>query len=162
MSRIENISQRSKNQILERLKRAYQIPEFERKPNIDPVIHIQRSGEMLAEMKRKMADNKYIVEECNEGDLESKINEIVKSYGYQKMIYSESLDLDLDKIEATQKICFNQEIENLREEVFHSDFSVVRARVGVSSHGVALVHSCKTQPRMLSLAPTLCIMLLKK
>lgn len=72
------------------------------------------------------------------------------------------MGLDLNKIEATQKICFNQEIENLREDVFHSDFSVIRARVGVSSHGVALVHSSKTQPRMLSLAPTLCIMLLKK
>lgn len=161
-SRIESISERSKKQILERLARAYQIPEFERKPNIDPVIHIRSSGEKLEEMKRKMTDNKYIVEECEENELEDKINQIVKGYGYQKMIYSESLGLDLDKIEASQKVCFNQEIENLREEVFHSDFSVVRARVGVSSHGVALVHSHKTQPRMLSLAPTLCIVLLKK
>lgn len=161
-SRIENISQRSKKQILERLKRAHKIPEFERQPSIDPVVHIQRSGEMLEEMKHKMTDNKYIVEECESGELENKINEIVRGYGYQKMIYSESLGLDLDKIEATQKVCFNQEIENLRTEVFHSDFSIVRARVGVSSHGVALVHSSKAQPRMLSLAPTLCIMLLKK
>lgn len=161
-SRIEGISQRSKKQILERLKRAYQIPEFESKPNIDPVIHIQRDEDKLSEMKRKMTDNKYIVEECSKSDLENKINEIVKGYGYQKMIYSESLELDLDKIEAAQKVCFNQEIENLREEVFHSDFSVVHARVGVSSHGVALVHSHKTQPRMLSLAPMLCIILLKK
>ncbi|WP_297809753.1 lactate utilization protein C [uncultured Helicobacter sp.] len=161
-SRIEKISQRSKGQILERLKKAYKMPEFERKASIDPVAHIQKSDEMLEEMKRKMTDNKYIVEQCDGISLESKINEIVKSYGYQKMIYGESLELDINKIEATQKICFNQEIENLRTDVFHSDFSIVRARVGVSSHGVALVHSSKMQPRMLSLAPTLCIMLLKK
>lgn len=161
-SRIEKISQRSKGQILERLKKAHKMPDFEYKASVDPVVHIQRSGEKLEEMKRKMTDNKYIVEECDSGSLESKINEIVKSYGYQKMIYSESLGLDIDKIEATQKVCFNQEIENLRAEVFHSDFSVVRAKFGISSHGVALVHSSRAQPRMLSLAPTLCIMLLKK
>lgn len=158
-----DISQRSKEKILKRIKEGYKDSQFVRKESIDPVEHIQRSNEnMLEEMKRKMTDNKYIVEECKEAELEDKINAIVAGYGYEKMLYSESLGLNLDKIKATKKVCFNQEIECLREEVFHSDFSIIHARVGVSSHGVALVYSKSTQPRMLSLAPTLCIVLLKK
>ena len=57
-SRIEKISQRSKGQILERLKKAHKMPDFEYKASVDPVVHIQRSGEKLEEMKRKMTDNK--------------------------------------------------------------------------------------------------------
>ena len=79
-SRIEKISQRSKGQILERLKKAHKMPDFEYKASVDPVVHIQRSGEKLEEMKRKMTDNKYTVEECDSGSLESKINEIVNKY----------------------------------------------------------------------------------
>lgn len=78
------------------------------------------------------------------------------------MIYGADLNLNLEQIKAEKKICFDKEIENLRSEVFHSDFSIIHARAGVSSHGVALIPSSKTQPRMLSLAPKLCIVLLKK
>ncbi|HHY2377507.1 TPA: LutC/YkgG family protein, partial [Campylobacter jejuni] len=77
-------------------------------------------------------------------------------------IYGADLNLNLEQIKAEKKICFDKEIENLRSEVFHSDFSIIHARAGVSSHGVALIPSSKTQPRMLSLAPKLCIVLLKK
>ncbi|MBT0605039.1 LutC/YkgG family protein, partial [Campylobacter lari] len=117
---------------------------------------------MYSELKEKMSANKYIVEESSLEKLEEKINQIVKSYGYKSLIYPDNLNLDINKIEAEKKTCFNQEIEKIRKEVFHSDFSIIQARVGVSSHGVALVLSDKTQPRMLSLAPMLCIVLLKK
>ncbi|WP_141083874.1 LutC/YkgG family protein, partial [Campylobacter jejuni] len=83
-------------------------------------------------------------------------------YGFKSMIYGADLNLNLEQIKAEKKICFDKEIENLRSEVFHSDFSIIHARAGVSSHGVALIPSSKTQPRMLSLAPKLCIVLLKK
>ncbi len=162
MSRIDNISKRSKEQILNRLKNTYNANDFTRTPSIDPVEHIVKNADKLADMKQKMSDNKYIVDECLDGDLESKINEIVTKYGFSKMIYGEGLGLDLDKINAKEKVLFNKEIENLRSEVFHSDFSVIRAKCGVSSHGVALVLSSPKQPRMLSLAPTLCIILLDK
>ncbi|EKG3604714.1 lactate utilization protein C [Campylobacter upsaliensis] len=162
MSRIEEISAKSKEAILSNLKKAYVDKEFIRSPSIDPVEHIVTGGQMLEEMKRKMSDNKYIVEESTGDKLEEKINEIVQSYGYESLIYGESLGLDLVKIKAQKKICFDKEIENLRSEVFHSDFSIIHAHCGVSSHGVALVLSSKKQPRMLSLAPKLCIILLQK
>lgn len=163
MNKIDEISARSKESILAKLEDAYKQEDFSYEASIDPILHIASSKlSVLEEMKQKMSDNKYIVEEANEQSLEEKINEIVENYGYEKLIYPANLDLNLEKIKAKEKICFDKEIEDLRSEVFHSDFSIINAKAGVSSHGVALVLSSKEQPRMLSLAPKLCIMLLKK
>lgn len=160
-NRVE-ISKRSKEAILVGLKKGYKDAEFKRVPSADPAVHIKSSGEMLSEMKQKMTDNKFIVEESDKAHLEAKINEIVAGYGYEKLIYPSNLGLDLSKINASEKICFDKEVESLRKEVFHSEFSIINASCGVSSHGVVCVISSKEQPRMLSLAPTLCIILLKK
>lgn len=160
-NRVE-ISKRSKEAILAGLKKGYKDAEFKRVPSADPAVHIKSSGEMLSEMKQKMTDNKFIVEESDKAHLEAKINEIVAGYGYEKLIYPSNLGLDLSKINASEKICFDKEVESLRKEVFHSEFSIINASCGVSSHGVVCVISSKEQPRMLSLAPTLCIILLKK
>lgn len=162
MSRIDEISTKSKENILAKLEYAYEEKNFERIESIDPLEHIQNTADALTQMKQKMSDNKYIVEEANADTLEEKINEIAKNYGYKKLLYPKDLPLNLSKIQASEKICFDKEIEELRHEVFDSDFSIIEARAGVSSHGVALVLSSKKQPRMLSLAPKLCIMLLKK
>lgn len=160
-NRVE-ISKRSKEAILAGLKKGYKDAEFKRVPSADPAVHIKSSGEMLSEMKQKMTDNKFIVEESDKAHLEAKINEIVANYGYEKLIYPSNLGLDLSKINASEKICFDKEVESLRKAVFHSEFSIINASCGVSSHGVVCVISSKEQPRMLSLAPTLCIILLKK
>ena len=160
-NRVE-ISKRSKEAILAGLKKGYKDAEFKRVPSADPAVHIKSSGEMLSEMKQKMTDNKFIVEESDKAHLEAKINEIVAGYGYEKLIYPSNLGLDLSKINASEKICFDKEVESLRKAVFHSEFSIINASCGVSSHGVVCVISSKEQPRMLSLAPTLCIILLKK
>ena len=160
-NRVE-ISKRSKEAILAGLKKGYKDAEFKRVPSADPAVHIKSSGEMLSEMKQKMTDNKFIVEESDKAHLEAKINEIVANYGYEKLIYPSNLGLDLSKINASEKICFDKEVESLRKEVFHSEFSIINASCGVSSHGGVCVISSKEQPRMLSLAPTLCIILLKK
>ncbi|EIQ6975637.1 lactate utilization protein C [Campylobacter coli] len=162
MSKINEISNKSKEKILLALNEAYEAKDFTYQASIDPVEHIQTKEDALAEMKQKMSDNKYIVENATKETLEEKINEIITKYNYKKMIYGTDLGLDLNKIQAEEKICFDKEIENLRYEVFHSDFSIVHARAGVSSHGIALIPSSKGQPRMLSLAPKLCIVLLKK
>lgn len=157
-----DISKRSKEVMLNELKKGYKDKNAHFTPSIDPVMHIKGTDNALEEMKQKMRDNKFIVEESDKAHLEDKINEITALYGYEKLLYPSNLGLNLDKIKASDKICFDKEIENLRKEVFHSEFSIIHARCGVSSHGVVCVLSSKEQPRMLSLAPTLCIILLKK
>ncbi|EJQ5726069.1 lactate utilization protein C, partial [Campylobacter coli] len=131
MSKINEISNKSKEKILSALNEAYEAKDFTYQASIDPVEHIQTKEDALAEMKQKMSDNKYIVENATKETLEEKINEIITKYNYKKMIYGTDLGLDLNKIQAEEKICFDKEIENLRYEVFHSDFSIVHARAGV-------------------------------
>ena len=162
--KINQISSKSRETILQNIKQKYKANDFKYIDTIDPVIHIKRDAleDSLSEMKRKMTDNKFIVEECNKDQLEDKINEIVLNYNYKKMIYGIGLKLNISKIKADEKICFDREIEDLRSEVFHSDFSIIHAKYGISTHGVVCVLSSKEQPRMLSLAPTLCIILLEK
>lgn len=161
---IKKISAQSKKKILQALATKTQLKDFSPVATSDPVMHIKRNTQedALNEMKRKMSDNKFIVEQANKDELEEKINAIVALYGYEKMIYGTGLKLDLTKIKASEKICFDKPIEDLRTELFHSEFSVIEAKCGISSHGVVCVLSSKEQPRMLSLAPTLCIILLEK
>lgn len=159
---IEHITLRSRESILEKSKRAYINPSLPHDPTSDPVVHIKTGEDKVSDMISRMKENKFMVETCEEGSLEETINKIASSYGFKSMIYPKNLGIDTDKILADKKTCYNKDIESIRHDVFHSDFSVVRAMAGVASHGVALVVSSSEQPRMISLSPALCIMLLKK
>lgn len=158
------ISARSREAILSAVREKSLFEDFSRVESNDPVVHLAQnsSEDALTQMKRKMSENKFIVEDGVAGNLEDKINEITAQYGYTKMLYGTGLGLDLSKINATQKVCFDKPIENLRKEVFHSEFSIIHADFGIATHGVVCVTSSPKQPRMLSLAPTLCIILLDK
>lgn len=103
MSKIDEISSKSKASILEHLKKAYKETDFTRIESIDPVEHIQTTQDMLAEMKQKMSDNKYIVENATKDTLEEKINEIVARYGFKSMIYGADLNLNLEQIKAEKR-----------------------------------------------------------
>ncbi|WP_199774691.1 LUD domain-containing protein, partial [Campylobacter jejuni] len=83
-------------------------------------------------------------------------------YGFKSMIYEADVNLNIEQTKAEKRIGFDKESENLRSEVFHRDLSIIHARAGVSFRGVAVIPSSKAQPKMLSLASKLCIVLLKK
>lgn len=160
---IEAISQRSREAILGRIKNTAPVEQCSHDVDYDPVAHIVMQDDLIENLKNNMTNNKFIVHDIDEASLIDTINAITKEHGLDKnFIYGPSLALDIDKINAQNKVCFDKAIEDVREEVFASSFSVIHAYAGVSSHGVACVVSSETQPRMLSLAPTLCIMLLKK
>ena len=84
MSKINEISNKSKEKILSALNEAYEAKDFTYQASIDPVEHIQTKEDALAEMKQKMSDNKYIVENATKETLEEKINEIITKYNYKK------------------------------------------------------------------------------
>lgn len=161
---IEEISKRSREAILNKVSQGYKESNFCRKETQNPVVHIKTTDDHFTDMITRMTENKYIVEQCSKDELEDTINKIVASYNMSSMMYPSDLDkiINLDKIQASSKLCFDKPIEEIRHEVFHTDFSIIQARAGVASHGVCLVTSSDKQARMLSLAPTLCIMLLKK
>lgn len=158
---INQISKRSKEQILNAVECG--IRHELNTPSSDPSVHIIQTDNPLEETKTKMADNKFQVHEVDGLDkIYDEINTIVSSYGYQSLIYPDGLSINVEKVNANKKICFNKPIEELRTEVFHSDFSIIDAAFAISSHGIACIKSSAKQPRMLSLAPTLCIVLLDK
>lgn len=158
---INNISNRSRNQILNALENGVK-GDFVGN-EIDPSIHIKKEQNPLDEIKLKMSENKFIVSEVDGiNQVYDEINKIASSYNCSSLIYPEGLSIDINKIDAKKKTCFNKSIEELRDEVFDSDFSIIDTAFGISSHGIACVISSKNQPRMLSLAPMLCIMLLDK
>lgn len=161
---IKQISTKSKEQILNALPKL----ELENIKTLDPSVHILQSDDILNELITKMNENKYITHLCEKDKVVDKINEITAKYNAQKMLYPPNIssfgDFDddmVDKINATQKVCFDKDIEQMRDIVFHSDFSVINAAFGVSSHGVLCIHS-DMGARMLSLAVPLCIILLNK
>ena len=160
MSRIEEISQASKKKIIEAAKNG--VKNESSQITSDPSKFIIQDEQKLDEMLRKMAENKFEVKFLDESSIISEINQITSQYGYESLIYPEDLGIDIEAINASKKLCYDQQIETIRSEVFEYDFSVINALLGVSSHGVACVVSSKKQPRMLSLSPKLCIMLLKK
>ncbi|MBZ7985687.1 lactate utilization protein C [Campylobacter sp. Cr9] len=159
--RIEEISNRSRNQILNAIECGIKHELNEK--SVDPSVHIKQSDNPLEETKIKMSENKFEVHEVDGLDnVYDEINKITSSYGYTSLIYPKSLSANVEKINASKKVCFDKSVEELRSEVFHSDFSVIDVEFAISSHGVACVKSSASQPRMLSLAPMLCIMLLDK
>lgn len=159
---IEQISSRSREDILAKLAEGYQDPEISDEIPEDPVNNVVFSGDLYTNMVNNMRSNKFEVHEVKESEVIDTINSIARSYNARKLLYPASLKLDMNKIEAAEKQCFDQEIEKIREQVFTYDFSIIEAKYGVSSHGIVCLCSTPEQPRMLSLAPPLCIMLLKK
>ena len=66
MNRIDEISARSKEDILAKLENAYKQEDFSHQSSTDPIEHIAISNlSPLEEMKQKMSENNYIVEEAN-------------------------------------------------------------------------------------------------
>ncbi|MCI6863072.1 LutC/YkgG family protein [Anaerobiospirillum succiniciproducens] len=159
---IASISSLSREEILKKVRAGYQDPAFCRKETEDPVVHIVMKEDLIENIKENMTNNKFVVHDVNEADLYNTINEITASHNAKSMVYPKDLGLDLEKITASSQLCFDRQIEDIRKLVFHTDFSIINAFAGVASHGAACVTSTENQPRMLSLVPPLCIILLKK
>ena len=118
--------------------------------------------DLIENIKENMTNNKFVVHDVNEANIyQIPINPITASHNAKSMVYPKDLGLDLEKITASSQLCFDRQIEDIRKQVFHTDFSIINAFAGVASHGAACVTSTENQPRMLSLVPPLCIILLK-
>ena len=113
-------------------------------------------------MKQNMTNNKFVVHDIKASELYETINSIVKEHSAKSLVYPKDLGLNVDKINTESKKCFDIAIEEIRDEVFNTDLSIINVFAGVASHGVACVVSTENQPRMLSLVTPTCIMLLKK
>ena len=159
---IEQISKRSREEILKRVSKGYKKPDFCRVETQDPVVHIKMQEDLIENMKNNMTNNKFVVHDIKESELYDTINAITKEIDAKTLVYPKDLGLDLNKINKTSALCFDTAIEDIRDQLFNTDLSIINAFAGVASHGVACVVSTQNQPRTLSLVPPNCIILLKK
>lgn len=193
MSVIDDISRRSREQILARVAKGYHKPNFQVQELPDPALHIRmvhqgesaeqvaaysdaeareaaaagKEVDLLATFKDNVCANKFTYHESTKDKLLEEISSILDANGCKSLMYPQNIGLELKKIKTSSPLslqCFDKSIDDqeVRKAVFSTDASIVNCELGVASHGVVMVCSTPEQPRMLSLAMPLCIMLLPK
>lgn len=151
----------SREEILNRVKNnGIKIENLPTTKTEDPVKFINNDGDLYNEFKNRIIENKAFFIEND--DLESAINEIIQKEQVKNLIYPQGLKIDIDKIKIDSKFKFDKSIDEFKDKIFDYDVSIINAKLGVSSHGVFAIASNKIQPRLLSLTPKVCIVLIDK
>ena len=122
---------------------------------------VSADGDIVAEFIVRASANKSIIIESSEQRLKDSINEIIAKENAKNLIYPQNLVSLASELEIENKFAFDNDIESFKERIFDYDISVINARGGVSSHGVTCVSSAQA-PRLLSLAPKICVAILKR
>ena len=122
---------------------------------------VSADSDIVAEFIARASANKSIIIESSEQRLKDSINEIIAKENAKNLIYPQNLASLASKLEIESKFAFDNDIESFKERIFDYDISVINARGGVSSHGVTCVSSADA-PRLLSLAPKICVVILKR
>lgn len=150
----------SRDEILNRVKNGIKIENLSEEKTQDPVKFILNDGDLYNEFKNRITENKAFLIEND--DLENSINEIIKKENVKNLIYPNGLKIDIEKIKIDSKFKFDKSIDEFKKKIFDYDVSIINAKLGVSSHGIFAITSNKTQPRLLSLTPKVCIVLIDK
>lgn len=152
----------SKEIILDKIRNSGQKVQGVPRDNTDPVSFIKDEADIYTEFTTRIVENKSFLVESSLENLKTDIENIFKKEGVTNLIYPNGLPLDVDNIEIANKFKFDKEIEEFKEDIFNYDVSIVKSIYAVSSHGVCCIASSKEQPRLLSLTPKVCIMLVDK
>lgn len=128
---------------------------------LDPVHFIKSEDtDLLNEYMIRATQNQANV--ALSSDLLADINAIIAKENCSNLIYPKDLPIDVNHVQIASKFAFDKPIEEFKSEIFNYDVSIIQASKAVSSHGVFCVNSSVSQPRLLSLTPRVCIVLLKK
>ncbi|MDY3663832.1 MAG: LUD domain-containing protein [Campylobacter sp.] len=122
---------------------------------------VSADSDIVAEFIARASANKSIIIESSEQKLKDSINEIIAKENARNLIYPQNLASLASELEIESKFAFDNDIESFKERIFDYDISVINARGGVSSHGVTCVSSAEA-PRLLSLTPKICVVILKR
>ncbi|RAZ60376.1 LutC/YkgG family protein [Campylobacter hyointestinalis] len=151
----------SKESILNALKNGFK-RSVDNQATPDPSVFIKNiDDDLVREFIQRAEANKTIIINSNQENLSKDINEIIKNENAKNLIYPVSLKDLANDLKIEQKFAFESEIESFKERIFEYDISIIRARGGVSSHGVTCVSS-SDNPRLLSLTPRVCVAILSK
>ncbi|PIE59295.1 MAG: lactate utilization protein C [Desulfobulbus propionicus] len=124
--------------------------------------YIRNEGDLLDNFIENIKANKAEVHECARSDVQDLIIDIVRRTGCKKLFYPQGLFFDISSVADVEGLEFNRSVNEIAEKLFACDASILQARLGVSNLGLLCVTSSAYTPRLLSLLPTHCIMLLEK
>ncbi|MGG7073584.1 lactate utilization protein C [Campylobacter sp. 9BO] len=149
----------SREKILSKIKNVPVDMKFQSVDVVD-FIKDEVGADLVSEYIARATENKAFVQTSS--DLITDINAIITKENVKNLIYPTNLPIDLDAVLVESKFAFDKPIEEFKSELFSYDVSIIQARKAVSSHGVFCVTSSPAQPRLLSLTPKVCIVLLKR
>ncbi len=150
----------SKSAILEKIKNITSQKSYEKKEVKPAYLNIKNEGDMVENCLKNLTANKTEVHECDEKNIKEKVEEILKNIEAKKVLFSSNLPFDVD-FEESENISYEQSVNDIHEELFKCDTSIIQAKLAVSNLGIFCVTS-DDQPRLSSLLPQNCIILLKR
>ncbi|RDU58478.1 lactate utilization protein C [Helicobacter sp. MIT 99-5507] len=118
-------------------------------------------GSILEEYKMIQSANKAILVESS--DVVNDIRNILYNLGSKNIIYTPDLGIDISMLNNEFLINpYNRSVEEIRDELFNTDTSIIRAVCGIADVGVFGLASSSKHPRLASLITKNCIVILEK
>ena len=118
-------------------------------------------GSILEEYKAMQSANKAILVESS--DVVDSIRNILHDLDSKKIIYTLDLGIDISMLNNEFAISpYNKSVEGMRDELFSTDTSIIRAVCGIADVGVFGLASRSKHPRLASLITKNCIVILDK
>ncbi|PID48238.1 MAG: lactate utilization protein C [Proteobacteria bacterium] len=151
----------SKNTILSNIKEALKNSTYQKKEIGKADEHIKNEGDLLENCIKNLEANKTKVIPCKEDELFSKAQEILNSLGSKKLLISSDLPFNASKFKNVEFVEYEKSVNEMSEILFDCDTSIIKAKLAISNLGLFCVTSDE-QPRLTSLLPQNCIILLKK
>lgn len=157
----------AKEEILQRLKSSLshntQIPQ--KQVHYEGIIKLEGAF-LLDDFKTNHTNNKGLIIECDKQNLGAKIAEILQENASKEVLYNLDVALSEDEFGDLSKICkmraYTQSVDEIRDELFNIDTSIVQARCGVADLGILGLSANENAPRLSSLITNVCIYLLEK
>lgn len=119
------------------------------------------SGSILEEYKIMQSANKAILIESS--DVVNDIRNILHDLDSKNIIYTPDLGIDISMLNSEFLINpYNRSVDEIRDELFNTDTSIIRAVCGIADVGVFGLASSSKHPRLASLITKNCIVILDK
>lgn len=118
-------------------------------------------SEIVSEYIAIQSANKAIVVESS--DYLADIKKILKDLNSKKTIYTLDTETFITPIkDECNLVAYNKSVDEIRDELFNTDTSIIKAGCGIADVGVFGVASSPQEPRLASLITKNCIVILEK
>lgn len=150
----------SKQRILSSISKALQSNPQKPEHAVYQDIIVPIEQDRIKEYKRLQSFNKAEVFEVSEEQISQSLQEIFHREAISKALIPPTFQNRFDF--GIPTLVYDQQMEQLKDELFSIECGIVEADFGVANLGVMALTSSSNQPRLLSLITKHCIMLVKR